>query len=96
MSVDDLYPVRLFVGPSQLGRARIVTRGSVVRAFVDTGARVEVAREGELVGVTRVNGTEWELLVDEGDGVVEWTARRTGGCGCGSRLKRLDVDKAFA
>lgn len=96
MRVDDLYPVRVFIGGEQIGRARVVTRDGIVRAYVDTGTSVAVAREGELVELARVNGSEWTLTVDVLGIEEEWTVRRVGGCGCGSRLKRLDVDKAWA
>lgn len=96
MRVDDLYPVAVFIGGTQYGRARVLTRDGVARLYVDGGRAVELIRQGTLVELRRVNGSEWELTVTV-DGVEEtWTARRVGGCGCGSRLKRLDVDAAWA
>jgi hypothetical protein len=94
--VDDLYPVRLFVGGEQLARVRVLSRDGRVKVYADTGTRVELVREGELIGWQRVNGSEWTFTVERDGGVEEWTVRRVGGCGCGSRLKRLDVDKAWA
>lgn len=96
MRVDDLYPVRVFVGSEQLGRARVVTRDGIVRAFVDSGKRVDVAREGTLVELARVNGSEWTFVVDVNGVEEEWTLRRAGGCGCGTRLKAMDVDAAWS
>lgn len=96
MRPDDLYPVSVFIGGDQLARARVVTRDGVARVYVDSGRDVVVAHEGTHVETKRVNGSEWELTVAV-DGVEDsWTCRRVGGCGCGSRLKRLDVDAAMA
>ena len=93
MGVDDLYPVAVSSGELRYSRARVLTRDGRVRVFVDSGTRVELVLDEELSEVRRLNGATWELDLVGHD---ELSVRRVGGCGCGSRLKRLDVNEAWA
>lgn len=92
--LDDLYPVTVDLDGRLLRKARLFVRDGQVRIYVDENrAGVVLAAAASVVEISRHPGRRYTLTVDDG---ATWEVTRTGGCGCGSRLKRLTAREAWS
>lgn len=90
----DLIPAKVETPQGIFRNARVVVDGDRVRVFTTRrhASRREVELALEATGVTDVKRPQFRRQPHEivfADGSV-WSAVQSGGCGCGSPLKKFD------
>lgn len=83
-AVLDLYPADVVTPQARFRKARLRLEDGIARVFVAPRGYVELAAEGSY---TEFAGRPYRVTLSDG---TEWEAKKTGGCGCSSPLKRFD------